>query len=232
MPEKLYFKRFLLLFTAIVFALSWPVLAGTEFSGGPGDGRTGAPGEGLCTDCHAGTANSGDGTFLISGVPAMYGSGATYILEVELQDPGQQRWGFELTAIDESGNGAGFFSVTDAVNTQLSDNVAPGKDYMKQTSSGTYNGTADGPVSWSFDWTAPDTSAGIVTFYAAGNAADANGSTSGDFVYTASAISDPSARGVTTTSTAGLIILALLMTITSAFIIKRYSLLGEKDGSV
>ena len=54
---------------------------------------------------------------------------------------------------------------------------------MKHTFVGTYNGVMDGPVSWPFRWTAP-TDLDNVVFYVAGNAADANESSDGDYVYT------------------------------------------------
>src|SRR6185369_13678069 len=38
-------------------------------------------------------------------------------------------------------------------------------------------------ATWTFDWTAPSTDVGPVTFYAAGNQANNDGNTSGDFIY-------------------------------------------------
>lgn len=161
---------------AIALALLAPAVA-LAYSGGPPDGRTGAPGEGNCTACHSGTLNSGDGQLAIDG-PTQFTAGETYTLTVSLQDPGQQRWGFELTQLGE-----GSLTSTDG-NTQVSS--SGGNDYAKHTSVGTHNGTPDGPVSWTFDWTAPAEAPETVTFYAAGNAANGNGSTSGDFIYTTS----------------------------------------------
>jgi len=176
---------------AMALLLLIPTLTSAEsmFSGNPPDGRTNAPGEGNCTGCHASfTLNSGDGAFQILGLPSSVTPGQTVSLTLQLSDPGQSRWGFELTAIDANdagAQGAGVFTVTDFTNTQLSDNGGTARDYMKHTSTGTQNGTANGPVTWTFDWTAPLTP-GEVFFYAAGNAADGNGGTSGDYIYTAS----------------------------------------------
>jgi hypothetical protein len=158
-------------------------------SNGPPDGKTGAPGEGLCTECHG--TNQGDGNLTVSGIPVSYEPGLPYLLTVELSDPGQSRWGFEITAIDASGNGAGQFSINDVINTQLSDNAEPGRDYMKHTNTGTYNGVGDGPVYWAFEWTAPSAETGEVDFYAAGNAANGNGNNAGDFIYTFMGTSTP-----------------------------------------
>ncbi len=66
--------------------------------------------------------------------------------------------------------------MTDPVNTQYS---GSGPGYMKQTSVGTYRGNP-GPVSWSFDWQAPAAGTGPVRFYWTYNAANSNGSTTGD----------------------------------------------------
>ncbi len=149
-------------------------LASLASSNGAPNGYSGAPGEGNCTQCHAGTVNSGDGLFMISG-PATFLPGQTLEIEISLQDSGQSRWGFQLTD-----QGVGSFSLTDPANTQLSGS------YVKQRSAGTYAGNFDGPVSWSVNWTAPADPAGAVTLYAAGNAANGNFANSGDHIYTSS----------------------------------------------
>jgi hypothetical protein len=124
----------------------------------------------------------GNGSIALLGLPAGYEPGLTYSVTLRLADPGQGRWGFELTAIDDVNlDQAGTLIATDPVNTQLSDNPGPDPDYLKHTTEGTHDGVPDGPVTWSFDWTAP--AAGNVTFYAAGNAADGNGAPTGDYIY-------------------------------------------------
>jgi len=125
--------------------------------------------------------NSGDGSLTITGLPARYDSGATYSLSVNLADPGQQRWGFELAVKDSNNQQAGTITVTDVVNTQSS--TSGGITYLKQTSTGTYAGTVDGPVTWSFDWIAPSSGTGKVYFYVAGVAANDGSGTNGDYVY-------------------------------------------------
>ena len=174
MPTEWMTRRF------IIFALSLimlPLLMFAYPNGAP-DGFSGAPGEGTCQTCHANGPD--DGALEILGVPSSYTPYQFCTLTVRLQDSGQDRWGFQLTAVDADGNGVGTFTVTDAVNTLLSDNTSPGRDYMKQTTSGTFSGTAGGPVEWSFLWQAPATGAGQVTFYAAGNASVAGGGVSGN----------------------------------------------------
>lgn len=143
------------------------------------------PNNNNCTTCHSGNdVNGGDGEFLISLDIEEYMPGETYAVTVSLSDPGQSRWGFELTVQDENDNMAGSFTVTDETNTQLSDQGGDNPDFMKQTSTGTFSG--DDEATWTFDWTAPEEGAGDVTFYASGNAANGNFTTSGDFIYTQS----------------------------------------------
>ncbi|UCG41733.1 MAG: hypothetical protein JSU73_07500 [candidate division WOR-3 bacterium] len=147
------------------------------YSDGPPDSKTGRPGEGTCADCHSGTA-SGDSSAL-AGLPgALYYPESTYILTLGLRYAGQTRWGFELTAVDESGRAAGELFVTDSVNTQLS--ASGGRQYLKQTSAGTQRGRPDA-ASWQFGWHAPTAGSGPITFYWSGNACDGNGSSEGDF---------------------------------------------------
>ncbi len=58
-----------------VMALLVPLMlsADTMLSSGPADGKTGAPGEGLCTECHTSfPVNSGDGSLQIVGLPTPY----------------------------------------------------------------------------------------------------------------------------------------------------------------
>jgi hypothetical protein len=161
---------------ALILLLVSPVLV-YGFSGGPPNEVTGAPGEGTCVDCHSDFAlNSGPGSLVIEG-PLAFEPSATYTITITLTQNGQSRWGFEFSPLD-----VGTCTVTDPTTTQLE--IEGGKTYVKHTSAGTYNGTP-GPTSWAFDWTAPSDAPEEVTFYAAGNAANGDGSTTGDYIYTA-----------------------------------------------
>jgi len=159
------------------------------YSDNPPDGHTGAPGEGTCRDCHNSfPLNSGDGELTIL-APAVFHPGVSYPITVVLSDPGQVRWGFECTPLT-----LGTCTLSDPVNTQLS--LFQGKSYVKHTLAGNYTGDS-GPVSWTFRWNAPaqDPPAQVI-FYAAGNAANSNGTTSGDFIYTTNFTSVFEATGV------------------------------------
>lgn len=154
------------------------------YSGGPPNNyANNPPNSSNCSTCHSSFGvNSGNGEFLISLGVEEYTPGETYEVSVTLTDPGQSRWGFELTVQDDSNFMAGSFAVTDATNTQLADQGGDSPDFMKQTSAGTYNG--DGSATWTFDWTAPESGSGDVTFYASGNAANGDFGTAGDYIYT------------------------------------------------
>lgn len=160
---------------------------------GPLDGLTGAPAEGNCTQCHLGNELNATGGSLMLTIPETYEPNEVYTIVVNLSRTGQSRWGFEMTALDADGTRAGSFAADEAENTKLSE--AGGKQYIKQTSNGTGQGTND-THSWEFQWTAPSADIGPITFYAAGNAANGDGSTTSDYIYTTQSESTPVVGGV------------------------------------
>ncbi|MEK6283549.1 MAG: PQQ-dependent sugar dehydrogenase [Acidobacteriota bacterium] len=156
-----------------------------SFSAGPPAGYTGAPGEEpeACAECHV-PADAGTGHISIT-APQTYVPGQTYPITVTHtnSDPTRLRWGFELTVLDTSDEKAGDLQSVDGL-TQLLNNQGPGgaRQYIEHTSAGTFVGQQNG-ASWTFNWTAPATDVGPVTFYAAGNQANNDGNTSGDYIY-------------------------------------------------
>ena len=178
-----------------LLALSAPV-ALLAYEYGPDPRYTGAPGDDNCTACHLGTVNSGSGSVKIR--PAngsTYTPGVKQRIQVEVADPAQRRWGFELTArlLSDLKNGqAGSFASTDK-NTQVicdDGNLAPCKSstvvqFIEHTEAGTRNGTTGSAV-FEFDWTPPATDVGNIRLYAAGNAANGDNNNTGDHIYTTS----------------------------------------------
>ena len=164
------------------------------FSSGPSDGLTNAPGEGNCTQCHSTfPLNSGEGSLAIAGIGANYTPGQTYTLDLTLADPEAMRWGFEFTILDTAGDSVGQISPVDGT-TQTSS--AGNRDYAKHTSAGTFPGTPDSHT-WQVQWIAPAIATGEVMLYVAGNAANNNGSNSGDRIYATSfAFGEESVVGV------------------------------------
>lgn len=160
---------------------------------GPDRGYTGAPGDiGDCTVCHDsfGFPNVGPGSVSIGNVPPVYQPGQLYTLTVNIQDPHARRWGFEMTALDSSGNKAGAFAPLDSY-TQIASTGTPvgNRQYIEHTLEGTFPGTSGGHT-WQVQWAAPATDIGTVKFYCAGNAANNDGTNQGDYIYTNGAQAD------------------------------------------
>jgi hypothetical protein len=116
--------------------------------------------------------------WLTSNIPASgYVPGEIYAITATGTHTGVNRFGFEATAEDNENNKIGTFSIQNSNETKLTNNNSA----VTHKSGGTTpNGISR---TWTFDWTAPDAGAGDVSFYAAFNAANGNGSTSGDVIY-------------------------------------------------
>ena len=184
---------FLLFFIGLAFVgltqSSQFTYTSTASSSGPPPGVTGAPGESTCTACHV-SQNLGVAQFTII-APTNYTPGQTYQIVVRhiTADTTRRRWGFQLTSLAGT-TMAGTLADLNA-NTQTL-NGGNGRFYTEHTTAGSFAGQTGGAV-WTFNWTAPATDIGPVTFYAAGNQADNNSSTSGDWILTATAVSQPAA---------------------------------------
>lgn len=153
------------------------------FSGGPDPSLTGAPDEADCNSCHGG--GPGGGTLSIN-LPATYSPNQEITVTVTLAQQNRARYGFQLTAIDASGKRVGDLIPNDnRTQTQLNSVSGNQRQYINHTGAGNAP-SSPGQGSWTFRWKAPAQSAGAVTFYAAGNAANGNFTTSGDSIYTTS----------------------------------------------
>lgn len=147
----------------------------------PPSARTGAPDELTCgtSDCHNNTPNTGVGSVSIdfSDAADLYLPGNTYTVTVTVTDAAQSRFGFEITSLDNSNTHAGTFAEISG-GSDLSFPVSlNGRLYASH-----HNASAT--KVWTFNWTAPITDVGAVTFYAAGNAANGNDESTGDHIYT------------------------------------------------
>lgn len=145
-------------------------------STGAPSGRTGAPGESNCTECHSGNTqdgNNGANVLSLSGGGTTFDPGNTQTVTLELTDTGTLN-GFQVVALDENDDMAGNFTITDATNTQTTS--ALGRTYVTHQQAGTQLS------SWSFDWDAPTTAEEVI-FYVATNKADSSLGTAGDVIY-------------------------------------------------
>ena len=164
-------------------------LSGTSralaYSSGPPDGFAGDPPIFRnCTACHSSfPVNSGNGALALQGLPLLYDAGETYLLTIHLEDPGQKRWGFEMTVIHpDDGLEAGSLIPVDDTYVQLSPGSGTERDYVKHRLAGTFPNTNS--ADWQVWWVAPQPGEGPASFYVAGNAANNNDNQSLDYIYT------------------------------------------------
>jgi len=167
---------------------------------GPATSHTNAPGESNCTECHTSfPVNSGTGSVSISGLPANYLPNQQIPVTVTVSQSDAVIYGFQLTAIDAQGKNVGTYTLPTQTPKQLQtlNGFVAGnqRTYVEHTIDGILP-TQFGSKSWTFTWNAPAQRVGTVNFYAAGNAANSDGTPSGDYIYTTS----KSIRSVTVVS--------------------------------
>jgi hypothetical protein len=154
----------------------------TQFSSAPPSGYTGVNGY-TCANCHAGfPVNSAGGGVTVTGLPTgSYVPGQSYPISVTISHgaSNRARWGFALAAKNAIGQAAGTFTTTNP-NTTLIGSAEIGHNAAVVTSlssSYTYTGLR---------WIAPTNPSANdlnLKFYSVGVAANSNGSSSGDYVY-------------------------------------------------
>lgn len=148
-------------------------------SGGAGPGKTGAPGEANCTACHSGSVMDGANVNILtvsdaSGPVTTYVPGNTYAISLAMSTNPQKK-GFQATVLNSSDDMAGSFSAS--MTTAISS--LNGRSYANHISASNTNSVSE----WLWDWTAPSSSVGDVTFYVSSNHANGNGTTSGDEIF-------------------------------------------------
>lgn len=165
----------------IILSLPSVLILYSYSSGSPG-GKSGSMGDGgsTCTQCHSGTAQPQAG-WITTNIPAEgFMAGETYTIMASGTHSGVVKLGFELTAEDNTGAKVGTLTISEPTRTKL----ANANKAVTHTSSGT--SPSGNSNSWTMEWTAPSSAPSEVIFYAAFNAANGNGSTSGDVIYTSS----------------------------------------------
>lgn len=171
MKKPIYLTTIIIIITIAVFNM--------QFSGGPPAGHTGSPADnktcGSNGGCHTGNPVIAQTGWITADIPmAGYMPGAVYTIKATVTQTGT-KFGFQLSPQDSSGNLLG--TLATGTGTKL---VGNGK-YIEHTSAGN---TGTDSLSWVFNWTAPAAGTGEVTFYAAFNAANNNGNSTGDQIYT------------------------------------------------
>ncbi|MBZ5723527.1 MAG: hypothetical protein LAP87_00880 [Acidobacteriia bacterium] len=178
------------------------------YAGVPGENGTCA-----AAGCHTGAGvNAGKGGVAVGFRDGLtYTPGVKQHLTVTISDPAatQKRWGFQLTArlASDAKTMAGTFASTDPFTTMLCANAgnigifqeAPfsaGKaqtcpanepiQYIEHSAAGTAfpQRFQPGGLTYEFDWTPPESDAGDIVIYVAGNAANGDTQNTGDNIYT------------------------------------------------
>ena len=113
--------------------------------------------------------NSGDGSIRLFGLPSNYIPGQTYDLTALVSGTHVRGYGFQLIAKAGSSPSGSLAAV--------SSGMAISNGYAEHTTRSTSG-------SWNFQWTAPSTNEGNVTFFASGLATGGLNNSAGDQVYT------------------------------------------------
>jgi FG-GAP-like repeat/Reeler domain len=188
------FLKTIVLATAVLIGgfgvvnISYDSRKASASASGPSPSHTDAPGEDNCTACHVQfPVNSGTGSVQIAGVPTTYLPGQQVSLTITTSQSDGVIYGFQLTALDSTGHPAGTFTLVPTMpqQTQVVNGLVSGitRHYVEHTIDGILP-TIFGSKSWNVTWTAPTPPVGKVSFYGAGNAANSDGTTSGDYIYT------------------------------------------------
>jgi uncharacterized repeat protein (TIGR02543 family) len=124
-----------------------------------------------CSSCHNGNLNTGNGSISLTGLPSTYTPGQTYDLALTILDTNSRGYGFQLIP-KSNGNTSGSLTATTS-------------GMAIESGAAEHRGTSISG-SWNFQWTAPATDEGTVTFYASGLATGGTSGNDGDYVYTIS----------------------------------------------
>ncbi|MEX0968178.1 MAG: choice-of-anchor V domain-containing protein [Bacteroidia bacterium] len=192
-------KRIFTGFTIIVIALFYVSESRTSPTGAP-SGHTNAPGESVCANssCHTSNPlNSGGGSVSISiedmdGPVTSYTAGEDYTITISLKAATSQTTelvgGFQLVALDNDGTSRGSFTLSPDMKTTNSLIGGNLRTYATHTMPESFfPGTGH---EWALGWTAPASPAGALTFYAAANSGNGDGTSFGDFIYANSFVLD------------------------------------------
>ena len=155
-------------------------------------GTTGAPGDATCVQsgCHTGTVITNDklvNSLIFPTPDSTYEPGKTYTVKINVKNPGIARFGFEVLALEDKGNkNIGTFTLTQTTRTQILKHTVNGdlRAEVSHLKAGTPATPSTGLNSWEFNWTAPSTNVGTITFYYATNSTNNDGLSSGDNIRT------------------------------------------------
>jgi len=170
----------LIILVAVIALLCISGIAGTLYHTGSPGAKTGSPKDGAnCTQCHTGSTVS-EVNWITTTIPESgWLPNQTYTIVATAVHANAQKMGFELTA-ENSTSKTGTFIITDNVRTKLANNNTS----VTHTTNG--NTPSNGENSWEFNWTSPESGQEDITFYAAFNCANGDGTNSGDQIFISS----------------------------------------------
>lgn len=166
-----------------LISLAGPMDAYAFRSGPPAfvNGSTASSGT-SCKACHGAIVGAGSVTIL--NAPVTYQPNAIYHLVVRIQDNARVGAGFQISAESPAGAFLGTFTLTMA-GTQFNptnNNFVNHNNAGVNASVTAWAGLGNA-AEYLVDWQAPASDAGPITFWAAGNAINNNGLSSGDLIY-------------------------------------------------
>lgn len=182
-------KGIFLTISACLIVFSGFISASSDNKAGKA-GATGSPGENTCSQsgCHTGFANNSMGGLVTIShdIPESgYVLGEQYNLSVTVSEEGITLFGFGFEALTTEGENAGDLAPGDGSQIKNATVLGVNRRNIVHIQNG---GASTSSHTFDFTWTAPLQNEGPVTFYAAGNAANANGGKTGDHIYNTSLV--------------------------------------------
>lgn len=171
-------KKSIVLFSTVAIAAMMLVVTEViSFSAGAPTNASGSPGDNnmTCVQCHASNVNQRLNWITSTELSNGYAPGSTYNMSAMAEQADCDKFGFLITIETSDGTKAGVPVVTDATRTQIQNT-----HYITHTSAGT---AAQNVATWDFQWTAPSSPMGWVTFYGAFIGANGDNQNTGDVVY-------------------------------------------------
>jgi hypothetical protein len=155
-----------------------------SFSSNPPDGKTGAPGESLCIECHTQNNPPINGEISVEGFPTSITPGEDYTLTVVNRNTVGEamKGGFQLTILGPFNTKAG--TMKDPSDNATVTQTFSGRQYFEHDPAVAYPDS--NVIKWTVQWQAPELAGGSqITWYVAGNIANGDFDNTGDRIVTA-----------------------------------------------
>lgn len=163
------------------------ILTSSMLSDNGKPGATGSPNEPTCHNCHNSYPIDTGGSIVIdtSIFSTGYIPGNTYNITITISKTGTQWFGIGIECLTSINQNAGALLITDVTSTQIKVININGV-YRQNVVHKLGGGYGNNFREFHFDWIAPPSGTGPITFYFAGIASNSNYNESGDYVYTGS----------------------------------------------